>query len=307
MVRAGVWSPPSVWRWMGGTSCSSHDAVGRRRAALVMGSVVVVGALAIERLHGQVQPRPGRRRAHGGPAVDRAAVDVVPGSVRQHVEQRGPGRQADEARGHAQRQEEVNPATPITVSATNGKLRKVTLVNARASRSRGAYSADTPAGTRPRCSATASPTSWWPRPPRAPTAPVEDDQAQVHHAHPGNMTMPYLDDICGAPLHNGATYGVAMVPVVHFDEPITQQGGGREGAAGHHQPARRRLLVLGRRPERALAPAALLHVRHQGHHQRQRLRRRSRPGALRPVRRAARPSRSAASRSPSPTTPRPSR
>jgi lipoprotein-anchoring transpeptidase ErfK/SrfK len=37
---------------------------------------------------------------------------------------------------------------------------------------------------------------------------------------PGNQTMAYLQRIGGYPLGNGSTYGVGIVPVVHFDESI---------------------------------------------------------------------------------------
>jgi lipoprotein-anchoring transpeptidase ErfK/SrfK len=40
---------------------------------------------------------------------------------------------------------------------------------------------------------------------------------------PGNMTMPYMDRIGGYGLYTGDTYGVAIVPVVHFDEQIPNE------------------------------------------------------------------------------------
>jgi lipoprotein-anchoring transpeptidase ErfK/SrfK len=40
---------------------------------------------------------------------------------------------------------------------------------------------------------------------------------------PGNMTMPYFQTIGGYALDNHGTYGVAFVPIVHFDEPITNK------------------------------------------------------------------------------------
>lgn len=40
---------------------------------------------------------------------------------------------------------------------------------------------------------------------------------------PANMTMPYLNTTGGLSLRNGDTYGVGIVPVVHFDEPITDR------------------------------------------------------------------------------------
>ncbi len=44
--------------------------------------------------------------------------------------------------------------------------------------------------------------------------------SKVSTVTPNNQTMPYLQRIGGYPLNSGGTYGVAIVPVVHFDEPI---------------------------------------------------------------------------------------
>lgn len=40
---------------------------------------------------------------------------------------------------------------------------------------------------------------------------------------PSNQTQPYLVDIYGSALQNNGTYGIGMIPVVHFDEPITNE------------------------------------------------------------------------------------
>ena len=40
---------------------------------------------------------------------------------------------------------------------------------------------------------------------------------------PPNQTMPYFQYTGGYALQNGATYGIGIVPVVHFDEPITDK------------------------------------------------------------------------------------
>jgi lipoprotein-anchoring transpeptidase ErfK/SrfK len=47
--------------------------------------------------------------------------------------------------------------------------------------------------------------------------------ASISTVTPPNMTMPYLNTIAGQSLQNGATYGVGIIPVVHFDEPITDR------------------------------------------------------------------------------------
>jgi lipoprotein-anchoring transpeptidase ErfK/SrfK len=119
--------------------------------------------------------------------------------------------------------EHVNPTTPITVTAANGTLSEVKLVNPAGKQVTGAYSADH--------------TSW-----RATevlgysktyhltaSAAGETGEATANLKHsfttltPDNMTMPYLNTIYGSSLQNGATYGVGMIPVVNFDEPITNK------------------------------------------------------------------------------------
>jgi len=47
--------------------------------------------------------------------------------------------------------------------------------------------------------------------------------ASISTVTPPNMTMPYLNTVAGQSLQTGATYGVGIIPVVHFDEPITDR------------------------------------------------------------------------------------
>jgi lipoprotein-anchoring transpeptidase ErfK/SrfK len=44
--------------------------------------------------------------------------------------------------------------------------------------------------------------------------------AHVRTVTPGNMTMPYINDLYGSAIQNHGTYGVGMVAVVHFDEAV---------------------------------------------------------------------------------------
>jgi lipoprotein-anchoring transpeptidase ErfK/SrfK len=40
---------------------------------------------------------------------------------------------------------------------------------------------------------------------------------------PNNMTMPYFDTVYGSAMDDKGTYGIGMIPVVHFDEAITDK------------------------------------------------------------------------------------
>ena len=98
---------------------------------------------------------------------------------------------------------------------------------------------------------------------------------------PSNQTEVYLDTTGGGLLQDGATYGVGMVVVAHFDEPIDQQGQRRTAPRRHHQPAGRRVVELDRRPDRALAAREVLRPRHIRHRRGQPLRHPARRRALR--------------------------
>lgn len=123
---------------------------------------------------------------------------------------------ADKATGQS-------PIAPITATAADGTLTAVTLVNpAEKLTVAGAFNADHTAwhATEPlgygksyRLTATAT----------GPDGQQTTDTSAFTTLTPGNQTMPYLDYIGGYPLAQGASYGVGIVPVVHFDEPITDR------------------------------------------------------------------------------------
>jgi lipoprotein-anchoring transpeptidase ErfK/SrfK len=54
---------------------------------------------------------------------------------------------------------------------------------------------------------------------------------------PGNFTLPYMQRIGGYALTNGATFGVAIVPVVHFDEQITDEAAAQKALKVTSTPA----------------------------------------------------------------------
>jgi lipoprotein-anchoring transpeptidase ErfK/SrfK len=117
----------------------------------------------------------------------------------------------------------VNPTTPITLSVANGTLRTVNLINGEGKRVPGTLSKDR--------------TSWhanevlgysktYKLTAKATNSTGEATRTYKHAfttLTPGNMTMPYLDDIYGSALASNGKYGIAMVPVVNFDETITRK------------------------------------------------------------------------------------
>jgi lipoprotein-anchoring transpeptidase ErfK/SrfK len=116
----------------------------------------------------------------------------------------------------------MNPVTPIDVTVSNGAITKLALVNDAGTHVTGAFTADRQSwhstedlGYGKTYTLTAS-------------ALGGDNQTITRTFRyttltPANMTMPYLQRPGGYALDNGATYGVGIVPVVHFDEPITDK------------------------------------------------------------------------------------
>ncbi len=118
---------------------------------------------------------------------------------------------------------DINPTTPIRVRAEHGTLSSVTLTNPEGRLVSGQLSADR--------------TSWqstevlgysktYQLVAKATTGSGESVQTlrrSFTTLTPPNMTMPYLDTIYGSSIENGAIYGVGMIPVVHFDEAITDK------------------------------------------------------------------------------------
>lgn len=116
----------------------------------------------------------------------------------------------------------TNPATPVTVKVANGTLTSVVVTNPQGKQVTGALSADH--------------TTWTSNEDLG-YSKTYKVAAEAKNASgvkavktstfttltPNNMTMPYLNTIYGTPMQNGATYGVGMIPVVHFDEQITNR------------------------------------------------------------------------------------
>lgn len=118
----------------------------------------------------------------------------------------------------------LNPVTPITVRVTGGTLTAVQLVNpaehvtvtGTLSANRGTWTSTEVLGYGKTYQLSA-------RAVNADGTPsaVTEDFATLR---PDNQTLPYFQTIGGYPLTDGGTFGVGMVAVVHFDEPVTDRG-----------------------------------------------------------------------------------
>jgi lipoprotein-anchoring transpeptidase ErfK/SrfK len=115
-----------------------------------------------------------------------------------------------------------SPSQPVTINIAHGKLTRVTMTNAAGKVVAGALAADGSSwhntedlGYSKTYKIVASGVD-------GAGAPVSKS-SKVTTLTPDNQTMPHLQRIGGYSLDKGATYGVAIVPVVHFDEPITDE------------------------------------------------------------------------------------
>jgi lipoprotein-anchoring transpeptidase ErfK/SrfK len=117
----------------------------------------------------------------------------------------------------------LNPATPISVTVDNGTLTSVQLVNPAEGKvvrgtfdvARSSWMSSEELGYGKTYSLTATATNA--------DGKKVTKKASLTMLTPGNMTMPYLNTIAGTSLVSGGTYGVGIIPVVHFDEPITDK------------------------------------------------------------------------------------
>ena len=117
----------------------------------------------------------------------------------------------------------VNPAAPVKVSASEGELTSVKLVNPDGKVVSGTMAPD-------RLSWSATEVLGYGKTYTMTATAANGDGRPVTRSEkfttltPGNMTMPYITTTGSTPMQNGATYGVGIVPVVHFDEEITDKG-----------------------------------------------------------------------------------
>jgi lipoprotein-anchoring transpeptidase ErfK/SrfK len=113
----------------------------------------------------------------------------------------------------------LDPAVPITVTATSGHLVSVKLVNAAGTAVAGTTSPDGTTWRNTEALGYSKTYNLVATAENADGTPVTE-RSSFTTLTPDNMTMPYLNTIAGQPLTNGGTYGIGIVPDVHFDESI---------------------------------------------------------------------------------------
>jgi lipoprotein-anchoring transpeptidase ErfK/SrfK len=116
----------------------------------------------------------------------------------------------------------VDPVAPVSVSVTSGRLTSVVLTNPAGKQVSGAVS---PSGNSWHTTEVLGYSKTYSL---SATAVNLDGKVVVRKSSfttltPGDQTMPYLQRPGGYALTGGATYGVAIVPMVHFDEAITDK------------------------------------------------------------------------------------
>ncbi|HEY3504321.1 MAG TPA: Ig-like domain-containing protein [Actinocatenispora sp.] len=116
----------------------------------------------------------------------------------------------------------VSPGSPVTVKVAHGTLASAALKNAKGTAVTGTFSRDRTSwsttgtiayGTKYTLTATARNTD----------GKSVSSNSSFSTVKPANYTLPYLQRVGGYALSNGATYGVGIVPVVHFDEHVTDR------------------------------------------------------------------------------------
>ncbi|PZS16311.1 MAG: hypothetical protein DLM57_10695 [Pseudonocardiales bacterium] len=116
----------------------------------------------------------------------------------------------------------VSPIQPVTVAVADGKLTSVKLLNPEGKVVSGALAADAKSWKSTEVLGYSKTYTL------SALAVDADGRPATKSTHfttltPANMTMPYLQRPGGFSLDNGATYGIGIVPVVHFDESITDK------------------------------------------------------------------------------------
>jgi lipoprotein-anchoring transpeptidase ErfK/SrfK len=116
----------------------------------------------------------------------------------------------------------VDPVTPVTLAVTSGRLTAVTMTNPAGKVVTGAASAD---GTSWHTTEVLGYGKTYSLRATAVNADgkVTERTSSFTTLTPGEQTMPSLERPGGYALTDGATYGVAIVAMVHFDEPITNR------------------------------------------------------------------------------------
>lgn len=130
----------------------------------------------------------------------------------------------------------LNPTTPITVAVAGGRLTSMSLVNAQGKHVTGSLSAD---GTSWHTSEVLGYSRTYALSAVAvnPTGVKTSKKLTFTTLTPHNMTLPYMQRAGGYAMDNGATYGIGIVPVVHFDEPISDKAAAEKALIVTSRPA----------------------------------------------------------------------
>jgi len=116
----------------------------------------------------------------------------------------------------------INPTTPVTISVDHGTLTSVVMRNPEGKRVTGAISADGTTWHNTEVLGYSKTYTIVATGKNADGVPVTK-RSTVRTLTPGNMTAVYLDRTGDYALTDGATYGVAIVPEMYFDEQIVSK------------------------------------------------------------------------------------
>jgi lipoprotein-anchoring transpeptidase ErfK/SrfK len=116
----------------------------------------------------------------------------------------------------------LSPIRPVTVGVDNGTLTAVTMTNAAGKQVTGALAADGSSWHNTEVLGYAKTYKIVATAKDKDGAPVSKT-SHVSTVTPNNQTMPYIDNVYGTSVINGATYGVGMIVKVHFDEPVNRR------------------------------------------------------------------------------------
>lgn len=122
----------------------------------------------------------------------------------------------------AQNGSKISPADPVSVTVASGRLTSVTLTSSSGTHVSGTLAAD---GLSWKTTEDLGYSKTYSLDAKAVNADgvVAERKTSVTTVSPNNLTMPYLQRLGGYTLQSGATYGVGIIPVVHFDEQISDK------------------------------------------------------------------------------------
>jgi lipoprotein-anchoring transpeptidase ErfK/SrfK len=117
---------------------------------------------------------------------------------------------------------EVSPIRPVTVGVNNGRLTAVTMTNPAGKKVAGALAGDGSSWHNTEVLGYAKTYKITATAADKDGTPVTET-SHVSTVTPNNQTMPYIDNVYGTSVIDGATYGVGMIVKVHFDESVNRR------------------------------------------------------------------------------------